>query len=67
MDKKREYRYKRYEDKKSDGFTAHISKGNAELLDIYCRINNLNKTKYINDLLGRDMVERFAVLRGGTE
>ena len=47
---------------KSGEFSATIKKETNQLLTIYCRINNLNKTKYINDILAKDMADKFAVL-----
>lgn len=58
---------KRYVNRKqSNKKTIHIDvKGDAAVkLDIYCHLNNLNLTQYVNDLVSKDMAEKFSALEG---
>lgn len=40
-----------------------ITKDNNARLDIFCKINGLNKSKYVNDLVAKDMDEKFGALK----
>ena len=46
--------------------SIHIDiKGDAAVkLDIYCHLNNLNLTQYVNDLVSKDMADKFSALEG---
>lgn len=44
-------------------FSPRITKDNNARLDIFCKINGLNKSQYINDLVAKDMDEKFAALK----
>lgn len=46
--------------------SIHIDvKGEAAVrLDLYCRLNNLNLTAYVNDLVQKDMAEKYSALEG---
>ena len=48
---------------KNGEFSCHIKKDVNKLLDIYCKVNGLNKTQYVNDVLQKEMEERFKVLK----
>ena len=50
--------------KQSNKKSIHIDvQGEAAVkLDIYCRVVNVNLTRYVNDLVEKDMKEKFAVL-----
>lgn len=58
----REYGYKNTRSK-DESFTCHIRKEVNNKLDIYCSINGLNKTLYVNNLVESDMNEKFNKLR----
>lgn len=48
----------------ADGmFQPDIKQDVNEMLDIYCRINNINKTHLVNDILREWLAEKFEVLR----
>lgn len=54
----RNYGFKNTES--SDGsFTCHINKDNNRMLTLYCKFSNQNKTKYINNLIEKDMTDKF--------
>lgn len=46
--------------------SIHIDvKGEAAVrLDLYCRLNNLNLTAYVNALVEKDMAEKYAAMVG---
>lgn len=50
-------------DNRSGEYNCHIRPEVNNLLDVYCRINGINKAKYVNDLIQRDMAEKFAKIR----
>lgn len=59
---KRNYSFKNC--KSRDGsFSCHIKQEANALLTLYCKINELNKTKYINDLVMRDMENKFSRIK----
>jgi len=55
--------YRNVKKKNKRGFTVDIRPDVDAMLDIWCRVNNVNKTHYVNDLIYRDMYEKFQVLR----
>lgn len=44
-------------------FSCHIKKEVNAMLDMYCRINGLNKTAYVNSLIENNMIEKFDKLK----
>lgn len=52
--------------KQANNKSIHIDvKGEAAVrLDLYCRLNNLNLTAYVNALVEKDMAEKYAALEG---
>ena len=48
---------------KSGEFSCHIKKAINDKLDIYCRVNGINKTMYVNQLVENDMEEKFTKLK----
>jgi hypothetical protein len=51
-------------DKSESGeFSCHIKKAINDKLDIYCRVNGINKTTYVNQLVENDMEEKFKKLK----
>lgn len=60
--KKKSYNYINAKPSKDGTFTPDISAETNKLLTIYCKYKNLNKTKYVNELVKKDMDEKFAKL-----
>lgn len=50
-------------DSKNGEFSPRITKDNNIRLDIFCKINGLNKSQYVNDLVAKDMDEKFGALK----
>lgn len=44
-------------------FSPRINSEVNKLLDIYCKINGLNKTQYVNDLIARELEAKFRKLQ----
>lgn len=44
-------------------FSCHVNKDVNFMLDMYCKINQINKTAYVNELIYRDMQEKFNRLK----
>ena len=44
-------------------FSCHVKKEINNKLDIYCRINGINKTAYVNELIDKDMEQKFRKLK----
>lgn len=44
-------------------FQPDIKQHINDMLDIYCRINNKNKTQLVNDILRDWLLDKFEVLR----
>lgn len=44
-------------------FSCHVKKEVNAMLDMYCRINGLNKTAYVNALIESDMMQKFSKLK----
>lgn len=44
-------------------FQPDIKQDVNDMLDIYCRINDINKTHLVNDILRDWMLDKFEVLR----
>lgn len=61
---KREFGFKHTESKNGE-FSPRITKENNRYLDIYCSINGLNKTIFVNDLIKEKMTEIFQKLKEG--
>ena len=59
---KRNYGYKNTESKNGE-FSPRITKENNKYLDIYCSINKLNKTAFVNDIVKEKMTDIFGKLR----
>jgi len=58
MASEREYKFKN--SKSCNGtFSCHIKQDVNEMLTMYCRIKNLNKTKFVNDELYKILNEKF--------
>ena len=57
----------KYVNKRSnDGtFSCKISPSVNKMLDIYCEINDINKTALVNDTLDRLLREKFSKLKEG--
>lgn len=63
MGKQQGYRNGR---RSQDGmFQPDIKQHVNDMLDIYCRINNKNKTQLVNDILRDWLMDKFEVLREG--
>lgn len=60
---KRDFGFKHTESKTGE-FSPRITKENNSFLDIYCSINGLNKTKFVNELIKQKMAEIFEKLKG---
>lgn len=61
MGKQQAYRNGR---RSQDGmFQPDIKQHVNDMLDIYCRINNRNKTQLVNDILRDWLLDKFEVLR----
>lgn len=45
------------------GFTPDIRPDVNAMLDIYCRVNNMNKTHCVNDILENYLIVKFQALR----
>lgn len=61
MGKQQGYRNGR---RSQDGmFQPDIKQYVNDMLDIYCRINNKNKTQLVNDILCDWLLDKFEVLR----
>ena len=48
---------------KNGEFSPSITKENNVRLSLYCEINNINKTAYVNKLIEEDMKKKFEVLK----
>lgn len=48
---------------KNGEFSPKIKEDNNKYLDIYCKINNLNKTQFVNQIIAEKMEELFERLR----
>jgi len=46
-------------------FQPDIKQDVNDMLDIYCRINDINKTHLVNDILRDWLLDKFEVLREG--
>ena len=44
---------------KSGDFTCHINKTLNKYLDVYCELNKINKTRYVNDVLMERLEKEF--------
>lgn len=44
-------------------FQPDIKQDVNDMLDIYCRINDINKTHLVNDILRDWLLDKFEVLR----
>lgn len=44
---------------KNGEFSCHIRKNINTLLTIYCKVNHINKTLYVNKVMERDMMSKF--------
>jgi len=44
-------------------FSCHIKKEINVMLDMFCKINGLNKTAYVNTLIENDMIQKFNKLK----
>lgn len=44
-------------------FQPDIRQDVNDMLDIYCRINDINKTRLVNDILRDWLLDKFVVLR----
>lgn len=44
---------------KNGEFSCHIRKEVNTLLTVYCKVNNINKTVYVNEVIERDMLSKF--------
>lgn len=59
---KRNFKYKNCSSE--DGtFSCKLKKDTNTKLDIYCEMNNLNKTKLVNELVEREMQQKFSRLK----
>jgi hypothetical protein len=58
----RSYGYKNIKSESGE-FSCHIKKAINDKLDIYCRVNGINKTMYVNQLVENDMEEKFKRLK----
>lgn len=50
-------------DNRSGEYNCHIRPEVNNLLDVYCRLNGINKAQYVNSLVERDMAEKFAKVK----
>lgn len=50
-------------DSKTGEFSCTINKDVNKMLDIYCRINGFNKTRFVNDLIRDKMEEVYNKLK----
>lgn len=48
---------------KDGTFSCEVKREVNAMLDIYCRVNNLNKTAYVNALIENDMMQKFSKLK----
>ena len=44
---------------KNGVFSCHIKAEINLMLDLYCKVNGKNKTAYVNEILQKDMLEKF--------
>ena len=44
-------------------FSCHIKKEINVMLDMFCKINKINKTAYVNTLIENDMIQKFNKLK----
>ena len=44
-------------------FSPRINSDNNKLLDIFCKINGLNKTQYVNDIVAKELESKFQKLQ----
>ena len=58
----RNFGYKNTESKNGE-FSPRITKENNKYLDIYCSINGLNKTTFVNEIVKEKMEEVFEKLK----
>lgn len=54
----RNYRYKNV-DSKSGEFTLHVDPETNQMLDIYCKYGNRNKSKVCREFIRRCLIEEF--------
>ena len=59
---KRNYGYKNC-NSENGTFSCHIKKETNTKLDIYCRINGINKTAFVNEMVDKKMEEMFSKLK----
>lgn len=59
---KREFGFKHTESKNGE-FSPRINKENNKYLDIYCSINGLNKTLFVNEIIKEKMQQVFGKLK----
>ena len=54
-----------YKNVKSESgeFSCHIKKEINDKLNIFCRINGINKTAYVNQLIENEMERKFTKLK----
>ena len=60
----RDYNYKNVSSENGE-FSGRIYKEANTLLTIYCKMNGLNKTHYLNEIVMKDMNEKFKRLLDG--
>lgn len=48
---------------KDGTISLHLTKENSLKLDLFCKINNLNKTQFANRIIGEFLDEKFGVLK----
>lgn len=47
---------------KNGKFSCKIKRETNAMLDMYCKVNGLNKTAYVNALIENDMMQKFSKL-----
>ena len=58
----RNFGYKNTKSKNGE-FSPRITKENNMYLDLYCSINGLNKTAFVNEIVNEKMVQIFEKLK----
>lgn len=44
-------------------FSCKVKREVNAMLDMYCKVNGLNKTAYVNALIENDMMQKFSKLK----
>ena len=61
-EQKRKYGFKNVKSE-NGSFSCHIKKDINTKLDMYCRVNGINKTLFVNELVEREMDRKFEKLK----